>query len=618
MRATFYEALEVAPTAESSVIRAALRTVLRRFWSVPRDPSGDTEEAVRFVALGAAILTDDGRREEYDTASRRGAAVNPWRVGNDGAPLGDSRAMEIAGGNPGESGQLTVGNVEPRTVPAVFALTDPLPEHGLWATSTAYIGAAIALVVSSLFVYFSASLWLSNIASMMLMIACLFVSVIYAAQAKIITSELSGFTLSRLAITKWRRETSVFVGNPPPQQDTAWIFRLRVMELTRSSAGYSSALHVLLRTIARLADYAMIAIVIWLLSLLLEAAMSDLRQIAVLLRSPLVLPIAVVLIAVPLEAMWIARWRTTPGKFLLGVVVALGVTKPDDDMRADRTSLSRSRAWAFARDAAFYGIWPLAALRASAIVRTLRVSEGSWEAAGDSISLVRATPLFVRAAGVSLALSLLIGLAAIWADDARGIWGWLRQTATTTASSAATLANESISAVKESAAQLSTPSSPARETATPPQTVPPVNTTPAQTAPDRVIGTPPPEPAKVTPSAPAPSPAKAAPPKTAQPPAAPNEFERQTALAQERRARIERAEKRVAAARSSGSYAGLQGVCERWTEDSPGSAEAWRCLGLARYQAGAGRDALPALRQSLKLEPNDSEVEGAILRILRP
>jgi tetratricopeptide (TPR) repeat protein len=148
--------------------------------------------------------------------------------------------------------------------------------------------------------------------------------------------------------------------------------------------------------------------------------------------------------------------------------------------------------------------------------------------------------------------------------------------------------------------------------------VPPVNTTPAQTAPDRVIGTPPPEPAKVTPSAPPPSPAKAAPPKTAQPPAAPNEFERQTALAQERRARIERAEKRVAAARSSGSYAGLQGVCERWTEDSPGSAEAWRCLGLARYQAGAARDALPALRQSLKLEPNDSEVEGAILRILRP
>jgi cytochrome c-type biogenesis protein CcmH/NrfG len=62
----------------------------------------------------------------------------------------------------------------------------------------------------------------------------------------------------------------------------------------------------------------------------------------------------------------------------------------------------------------------------------------------------------------------------------------------------------------------------------------------------------------------------------------------------------------------------LQGVCERWTEDQPGSAEAWRCLGLARHQAGAGRDALPALRQALKLEPNDAQVEAAILRILRP
>jgi cytochrome c-type biogenesis protein CcmH/NrfG len=39
---------------------------------------------------------------------------------------------------------------------------------------------------------------------------------------------------------------------------------------------------------------------------------------------------------------------------------------------------------------------------------------------------------------------------------------------------------------------------------------------------------------------------------------------------------------------------------------------------LAQQQNGAGRDALPALRQALKLEPKDSQVEAAILRILRP
>jgi Flp pilus assembly protein TadD len=89
-------------------------------------------------------------------------------------------------------------------------------------------------------------------------------------------------------------------------------------------------------------------------------------------------------------------------------------------------------------------------------------------------------------------------------------------------------------------------------------------------------------------------------------------------IAQERRARIERVEAQVARARQSGSYADLQSSCLRWTDDQPGSAEAWRCLGLARFQAGDAGGALPALRQSLKLEPNDPQVESTILRILRP
>jgi hypothetical protein len=87
MRATFYEALEVAPTAESSVIRAALRTVLRRFWSVPRDPSGDTEEAVRFVALGGARNTTQRRvaappsiRGESVTMAHRWGILARWRL----------------------------------------------------------------------------------------------------------------------------------------------------------------------------------------------------------------------------------------------------------------------------------------------------------------------------------------------------------------------------------------------------------------------------------------------------------------------------------------------------------------------------------------------------------
>ena len=51
------------------------------------------------------------------------------------------------------------------------------------------------------------------------------------------------------------------------------------------------------------------------------------------------------------------------------------------------------------------------------------------------------------------------------------------------------------------------------------------------------------------------------------------------------------------------------------TAGKPGSLALLR---FAQQQNGAGRDALPALRQALKLEPKDSQVEAAILRILRP
>lgn len=616
MRATFYEALEVSPTAETSSIRAALRAVLRRFWSVPRDPSGDTEEAIRFVALGAAILTDDTRRAEYDAAARRGPSVNPWRVNDAGAPLGDSHAMAIPADAENESGQLSVASAEPRTLPAVHALTDPLPEHTLWSHGTAYVFAAAALVIGCLWVYFAAHLWLGSLASMLAMVACLFAGVIYALRASIVVTELSGFTLSRLAITKWRRETSVFVGNPPPQQDTAWIFRLRVMELTRSAAGYSSSQHLLLRAVARIADFAMIAMIVWLLTYVLETVTPGLREAAALIRSPFVLPVIVGLASIAWDAVFLANWRTTPGKFLLGVVVVLGATQPDDQPQPNRAALARSRAWAFARQVAYFGVWPIALARLSQTIRTFRVAEGAWEAAGDSVTLVRATPIFVRAAGAGLALSFLVGIAAIWADDARSFWRAFSETA----ASAKTLATDTLTNAMKAVPGVG------EKAAAPHAGTEPAPSSPQAPLPSVVANAATPEP-PVAPQPPSVSAAKSpAPdatavvaPKQETAPAKNTEFERQTALAQERRARIERAEKRVAAARASGgSYAGLQSVCERWTEDSPGSAEAWRCLGLAKYQAGAGRDALPALRQALKLEPNDPQVEAAVFRILRP
>jgi hypothetical protein len=416
MRATFYEALEVQSTADTGAIRAALRAILRRFWSVPRDPSGDTEEAVRFVALGAAILTDDQRRESYDIAARRGANTNPWRVSDDGASMNDSNMLKMEDSS---ASNLPINHGEPRVLPPVTALTDALPEQTTWTSGVAYGLGALALAMAALFVYFVLGLWFGSVVAMFAMLALLAASVVVALQLKVVTTELSGFTLSRLAITKWRRETSVFVGDPPPQQDTAWIFRLRVMELTRSAAGYSSALHIGIRMLARVVDYSLVAILLLLVLWTVGWLMPDLSGLIALLRSPLVLPALVVLLAIPIDSIAIAKWRTTPGKFLLGVVVASGLTQPDDRPTPDRASLAFARAVAFARDVGYFGLWPLALARWSAHAKKIRLDEGSWEAAGDSVTLVRAAPLFLRVAGVSLALAGAIGVAALWAHDVK-------------------------------------------------------------------------------------------------------------------------------------------------------------------------------------------------------
>ena len=93
---------------------------------------------------------------------------------------------------------------------------------------------------------------------------------------------------------------------------------------------------------------------------------------------------------------------------------------------------------------------------------------------------------------------------------------------------------------------------------------------------------------------------------------------RHAAASRARMMRIDGYARQGETARRSGNYEGMQAACQRWTQDQPGNGEAWRCLGLAQFQGGAGREALPALRQSLKLEMGDAQVEAAILSILRP
>lgn len=622
MRATIYEALEVPVTAETSTIRSALRAVLRRFWSVPRDASGDTEEAVRFVALGVGLLTDAARRQEYDVQSRRGASTNPWRMSRDGTAGADSNLFGAPGSEAGSAQQVTATNDSQRAIPAVRALTEALPEIDDWSSAVAYVLSATVLGAAALFVYFAAHLSLGSNTAMLLMLLVLACGLGIATQTKVIVAELSGFTLARLAITKWRRETSVFVGNPPPQQDTAWIFRLRVMELTRSAAGYSSATHIGIRTLARCTDYALIALLFTTLLSVVGWILPSIANAIDWLRSPLLLPVIVVLLAIPVEAFALAKWRTTPGKFMLGVVVACAVTQLDNQPSPSVVRLAGARAFAFARNAACFGVWPWALLRLASQLRSLRTEEGTWEAVGDSVTLVRAAPLLMRASAASLVLAVSTGFAIDWyADLVRGLPAFTKSanemaiaplkdaakqisdaTKTTPASSDVVVTNRSATSEVPNA-RVDAPTSATPTISSPVTPAPIAAATQAPTSVPKKSESPPPAGTKAS---------------NVAPERPQSDYEKQAAVAQQRRSRIEAAEKLTSAARAKGSYASLQNTCERWTQDQPGSAQAWRCLGLAQFQSGAGRGSLPALRQALKIEPNDSEIEAAIFSILRP
>ena len=241
-------------------------------------------------------------------------------------------------------------------------------------------------------------------------------------------------------------------------------------------------------------------------------------------------------------------------------------------------------------------MWPIALIRALKNWRNARDNEVEWDARGDS--LVMARPMAAPAVATALmviAASTVILLSG-WRRDYVSIWPY----ALTWSAALHSQASKSSppQPIDPGVFAVATPATPASEA---PPAPPPAPVTQAVVAP--------PLPA-AAPAIPAVS--------AAQTNATEAQMSQQVSAAQARRLRIDGYEQQAASAQRGGSFASLQGSCKRWTIDQPGSASAWRCLGLAQFQSGAGREALPALRQSLKLGSKDPQVEDAILRILRP
>ena len=597
MRNSLYDALEVSSSAPVNAITTALRAVVRRFWSVPRDASGDSEEAVRFAALAASILVDPIRRKDYDASLNPGVGAGPWRL-----PISNVRDVAAeASGTPSHSRSLSAGGGElsqitpeatlPKSLPGVDALAEPLATGSAWASPRVWLGWAIAVVVllaaSAIFV----PEW-SGISPLLAVAVAGCVALLSLAFAFWLSRpvEVMGPAagLSRLGIIKWRREGSVFIGVPPPQHDTAWIFKLRLMELTRSAAGFVTATILWRRLSARAADYACIAIIIYALIAFSDKVIDIVDPWLIIIRSPLVLPVLVVLAAVPIEAFFLRVMRTTPGKWLMSLVIVAGVTRPGDHSKPGVAQLAWARASRAAWAGAAIGVWPVAAIRALKNWRDARDREVSWDASGDAVVMARPMTAPAVATALVVILAATLVLFSGWRRDYIAFWPYaVTWIATANSHGSNPLAPHITDPRSVAASQPPTVAEPAAIPAVPSNegkdtraVKPPVSST--QTS------------------------------------ATEAQMNQQANAAHARRMRIDGYERQVENAQRSGSYTSLQGACKSWTVDQPGSSVAWRCLGLALYQNGAGRDALPALRQSLKLGSKDPQVEDAILRILRP
>jgi RDD family len=607
MRNSLYDALEVNSSSSTNAIQAALRSVVRRFWAVPRDASGDSEEAVRFAALAASILVDPVRRKDYDVALNPGVGAGPWRlpIANRDAPNEGATDSRVFGEEGGELSQLSVQATVPKALPGVDALAEPLPDGKAWASPAIYgVLAATWLLLWYAFArpfpeWFNLGIIEAGLA------ALISAGVLYAIAAWLSRpQEVAGAVaqLSRLAIIKWRREGSIFIGAPPPQHDTAWIFKLRLMELTRSAAGFITASNPWRRLFARLVDYALIAVVLYFAIVVIDEFVPVMDAGFIFVRSALVLPVLAVLMAIPVAVVLQQVFGTTPGKWLFSLQMITGVTRPADHAEPSNRQLLWARAIRVAWSGAALGFWPVALFLLPRHMRRARDTETDWEASGDSVVMAR--PLTTPAVATALFVLVAVGLILLsgWRRDYIAFWPQAVSMAMSARSMMENVLPEKGSAATPPPAEVFSPPSPPASASIPaPLANPPAA---AKSAPP-LVTVKPPQPSTPTATAPAQSSADA-------------EMAKQTSAANARKQRIEGFARQAEAARRSGNYAALQGSCQRWTEDQPGSGEAWRCLGLAQFQNGAGRDALPALRKALKIEPKDAQAEAAILSILRP
>jgi hypothetical protein len=585
MRLSIFEALRISATASESTIRAAFRRLIRRLYSSSRDVSGDVEEGLRFCNAASAVLLVESDRSHYE-----GEYANLLSGGQD---LRRSHAAEV------ESESLAQLSDSPHEAPnAASGTTSVRP--GLVALLEIAGGAPQALrwawvFLAALGVVAVVALWLSlrinpgNIVQYSVLMAAIAATgaavgmSVHRSRASI-PSKDAGARLRDVAIVKWRRERSIFMGSRMKNEEAAWVYRLRVAETDRARHLRSSRVPAYMRLLARAIDYALWGSVVYLVCALL--ALVTRSPYLTYLSSWWLLPVITVLTWIPIEAWALHVYRRTPGKWLLGLRCRPGVTSlnsPDALRESPRYALQRAAGVAAFGVAGGLPLLNLVAPALSARVGSTE-HETKWDALGDSV--VTRTPLTAMQAGVA---SALVALAAcvyfvIW-------WPSFVQTGAIV-KEAQQLANQVTWAqlfksnpknwIPKEVLDPSEWNAKERVVKMSEQVVDVAGNVASGVA-TAVIGAPQQPATEVSPA---------------------DQAKQSSRFA----AYAEQANKAMEAGNAGAAFA----LCERWTREEPRSALAWKCYGLGLQMRGRHTDALQAFRRSQRIDSSDRSLHDAI------
>lgn len=616
MKATLYDALGIAPTSSDEEVRAALRGLIRKYYTKTRDGQGNVEEALRFINHASRILSDPERREHYDDELAESSEAADREVaqiaGN--ALLGDDEHTEI--GVATGLGEMLLEDPldsglpdDHQDVPATHhpGLTQRVASFGrssivtvgLSAIFAGFIGAAIVFVTppDTIIVGRQVVGWL--------VLALAMLALVYAAVHGIVHlrrthgSSQSGLVpQTDLAILNWRRERSVFLGTNQPQEDASWIFQLRMAELERAKSGRTSEPRPWHRLAARVFDYAIWGLMLALLLSQLRSAGFISSTAAYWLGHPLVAPIIITLSWVPIETLLIAAVGTTPGKWLFGIYLQFSIS--DAYARRDTVAqLARGfrraiRVWVEGVGCGFPLIAPV--LIAVAHENLAENQETDWDFALDCLVTHGPAGVVNTVTGVCglAAMTWLYGVA--WHQPLADSVAWARTSITDALPSSSKL----MGGIAKGAREI--------------DRLMPASSAPAMRASASATGSTAGAAAAAVPHA-APAPAGAVASGAASDPAAtaaPVGDAAFVAMLAARRAETDALRSEGPRVLAAGDYKRAAELCQSWSQLELGNPEAWRCLGKAEQGLGKYQDAINAFRKAKQYAPTDKSLDVAI------